>query len=770
MKDALRVAVNLRTLHPDRIGGLETAFREVARRLVDAHGPDVRLTLLTSPWNSESFASWGDRIDRRMLRSNHWEQDLQVALATCDVLWCPLFFLEPVRASVPAVVMMPDLQHETYPHFFSPAVLAERIRLCRASALLSARVLTLSEHGRRQLIDAYGLPESHVVVTALDVADAFRRPPEVSRQAAIRSRYGLDRPFVLFPANSWPHKNHRGAFEALAAYRRLFGRPPLLVLTGARLGGDLTRLAAEIGVHEEVSDLGFVDPVDMPDLYDSASALFFPSLFEGFGIPLLEAFHRRVPVVASNATSMPEIAADAAVLVDPRDPSAAAHALHSVISDHAFARTLVERGALRAAAFSYDRTARVTLAALQAAASPASRTPAVVLRRPTVFIVTPSFNQGRFLRATIESVLSQDYDRIEYFVADGGSTDDSVEILRSFGDRIRWRSGPDGGQAAAIARAWKESDAEIVAWLNSDDTYLPGAVSTAVDFLGRHPEHSMVYGSAWYTDEAGNPTGRFPTKPWDRTALAGECFVCQPTVFIRREVFRVIGYPDPGLRYCMDYDLWIRLSERFAVGQVDADLATWRLYPANKTFGERAGVFREIMRVCRKHYGFVHPAWILGHAEYRAAALMSAFNFLPARLRRFVIRRLTRHVEHGFEWPVYADGWTAQRAVVAVAPDPEGRVVLHCDSPYWPFRRPLRVRVGYGDRTLAEKTVRRRGPFELRIVVPATEPSVNLLLEANRAFSPMRLGISSDSREIAFRVLAISASDPDHRARRAGTA
>ena len=117
---------------------------------------------------------------------------------------------------------------------------------------------------------------------------------------------------------------------------------------------------------------------------------------------------------------------------------------------------------------------------------------------PTVSIVTPSFNQGRFIRETIESVLSQDYPAIEYMVIDGGSTDETVSILKSYGNRIFWISEPDSGQSDAINKGWKRATGEILTWLNSDDVYLPGAIAKAADYLQRHPNVGVVYGDAFH--------------------------------------------------------------------------------------------------------------------------------------------------------------------------------------------------------------------------------------------------------------------------------
>ncbi len=127
----------------------------------------------------------------------------------------------------------------------------------------------------------------------------------------------------------------------------------------------------------------------------------------------------------------------------------------------------------------------------------------------TVSVVTPCFNPGKHLAATIQSVLSQDYPHVEYLVMDAGSTDGTLDLLRSFGDRVRWISEPDHGQADAINRGFSRATGQILAWLNADDTYAPGAIGAAAKFLSEQPGVAMVYGNADFIDADGNLIG-----PW----------------------------------------------------------------------------------------------------------------------------------------------------------------------------------------------------------------------------------------------------------------
>lgn len=234
---------------------------------------------------------------------------------------------------------------------------------------------------------------------------------------------------------------------------------------------------------------------------------------------------------------------------------------------------------------------------------------------PLVTIVTPSYNQGRFIRETIDSVLAQGYPRIEYLVMDGGSTDETVSVLRSYGDRLTWFSERDGGQADAINKGWRRGRGEIVAYLNSDDTYLPGAVENAVAALRSDPDAGAVYGEGYHVDEGGRVIERYPTEPFDMARLAETCFICQPTVFLRRAVIERLGYLDASRRYCMDYDLWIRLAQVSRFVHLDQYLATTRLHAETKTLDQRVPVHAEILETVHRHYGRLTSQWVYGYAH-----------------------------------------------------------------------------------------------------------------------------------------------------------
>jgi glycosyltransferase involved in cell wall biosynthesis len=200
-------------------------------------------------------------------------------------------------------------------------------------------------------------------------------------------------------------------------------------------------------------------------------------------------------------------------------------------------------------------------------------------------------------------------------VVDGGSTDETVAILRSYGDRVVWVSEPDRGQTDAINKGWRRARGTILAYLNSDDMYLPGAVEKAVACLRAHPDAGAVYGEGYHVDETGRVIGRYPTEPFDLARLTQTCFICQPTVFLRREMVERVGYLDNSLRYCMDYDLWIRLARVSRFAYLPDYLASTRLHAQAKTLDQRGPFHAEILRTVHGHFGRVPPQWVYGYAH-----------------------------------------------------------------------------------------------------------------------------------------------------------
>ncbi|MEO8259745.1 MAG: glycosyltransferase family 2 protein [Acidobacteriota bacterium] len=222
---------------------------------------------------------------------------------------------------------------------------------------------------------------------------------------------------------------------------------------------------------------------------------------------------------------------------------------------------------------------------------------------PLVTIITPSRNHARYVRQTIDSVLAQDYPHLEYWVIDGQSTDETVAILKEYGGQLRWTSAPDRGQAHAINKGLSMAAGDILGWLNSDDTYLPGAISAVVRAFVEHPDVMLIYGEGNLMTESGRILCRFPrTQPFDLWKLAnGIDYIQQPSCFFRREAFDAVDGLDERLNWCMDWDLWIKMGSRFRVMYIGDCLSNARVHPASKTSQGGIARIREILTMLKRH-------------------------------------------------------------------------------------------------------------------------------------------------------------------------
>ncbi len=265
---------------------------------------------------------------------------------------------------------------------------------------------------------------------------------------------------------------------------------------------------------------------------------------------------------------------------------------------------------------------------------------------PLVSILTPSFNQARFLEETLRSVLEQSYPRLEYLVVDGGSSDGSVEILRRYADRLAWwTSEPDSGQAAALNKGFEQARGEILGWVSSDDTLLPGAVATVVEELERDRETLLVYGEALFVDEDGRELFPLEPRPFDVAAMVSRCqnHVVQPGSLFRRRALELAGPFVEGAHYLFDFEFVLRLA--LAGGNVKwipDRLATYRVHGESKSGGASLLKARDYVRFAD---GFLAGSNLPSAEEGRGSAYLAAGDYFYdagryAEARRYLWRAL----------------------------------------------------------------------------------------------------------------------------------
>jgi len=361
--------VNLLFVEPGEVGGSEALLTNLVRA-VGASSHDLLVVAM------QGFrAAHPDIEDVAEIVEAPWSSNLRPLRIAAEHTWLALLarrrHLDVVHHGVgtapfvktrPTVVTLHDIQYRHYPEYFHPLKLA----WLRANVPFVVRhsevICVPSQFVRDDVTAAFGADPDKVLVVPFG-GEGLLAPSAGAEQ--VMERFGLERPFFLFPGRSYPHKNHRFLVEAWAP---VAGRADL-VLTGppGPRDAEIDETAERLGVAKGLRRLGLVSRGELAALYESAEALAWPSRFEGFGVPVLEAMSAGCPVVASDATAIPEVVGDAGLLLSPDDTQAWTTALDRLLSDPGLRRDLVRRGRERARAFSWERSGVLQVAAYEQA-------------------------------------------------------------------------------------------------------------------------------------------------------------------------------------------------------------------------------------------------------------------------------------------------------------------------------------------------------------------------------------------------------------------
>jgi glycosyltransferase involved in cell wall biosynthesis len=370
----VRIGINALYLLPGKVGGTETYIRNLVRNLLEVERDNTYVIFI----NKESMGIFPESDPRvkiilcpiaatnRPLRIL-WEQFIlpfQVRRHKVDVL-LSAGMTSPFVCPVPSVLVIYDLQHVNQPQN-TPGLYRFFLKtIIYLSAKTSDGVITISEQVKRDIVRYYGIGADKISVTHLAVNHELFFPLGSDNPESVRTKYNLPERYLLYAAALLPHKNHA---RLLPAFKEIIKEMPgtKLVLTGAWEKGQdtIASLIADLGLEKDVIMLGWLPLEDMPAIYRNAELFVYPTLHEGFGLPILEAMASGVPVVCSRIEPLIEIAGSAALLVDPYDQSAVAEGILSVLKVRTLRMGLIEAGILRAKTFSWERTAIDTLAVL----------------------------------------------------------------------------------------------------------------------------------------------------------------------------------------------------------------------------------------------------------------------------------------------------------------------------------------------------------------------------------------------------------------------
>jgi glycosyltransferase involved in cell wall biosynthesis len=383
-----RVGISLLSQDRDQYTGTRTYVRELVREL--GRRPDqVALEVLCNEHSASLLDGWAQESTSIKLASGYRVGRSRLSRVAAiaggsvrrrslaaqfspdlDVIHYPLTLnVPPVRG--PSVMTLHDIQHHELPELFTPSQRLWRKLVYDRAAARSTMVITDSDFSRDRIVQLVGVDPERIVTVHLGVDserfDAVAGPDD----SALLAPLELPERFVLYPASLWRHKNHERLLEAMA---QVGDRSLQLVLTGAAFGrlAELMALAARLGISDRVRHVGFVSDRALPALYRRAVALVFPSLYEGFGVPPLEAMACGCPVASSLVTSLGEVCGDAAEPLEPRDSGQMAGAIGRVVEDEELRRSLRERGLARAQRFSWSAAADAHLTVYRRSASQAS--------------------------------------------------------------------------------------------------------------------------------------------------------------------------------------------------------------------------------------------------------------------------------------------------------------------------------------------------------------------------------------------------------------
>jgi glycosyltransferase involved in cell wall biosynthesis len=389
---------------------------------------------------------------------------------------------------------------------------------------------------------------------------------------------------------------------------------------------------------------------------------------------------------------------------------------------------------------------------------------------PFVTIVTPSYNQGRFIRATIESVLSQDYPAIEYIIMDGGSTDETAAVVKDYSSRLKWISERDKGQSDAINKGFRIAKGEIVSWLNSDDFILPGAVSLAVKAFESQPEIMAVYGEGYLIDEAGEVTRRFPaTEPfnlWKLVYLSD--YILQQTVYFRKRVFDEVGYLDETLHWGLDWDLLIRIGKRYPLQYIPEYMGCLREYGAAKSFSGGGRRFRELAQIMRRHGRLRYPPGFISYGldtyekiwceaiERRTPRFLAGPSAILRKVVSYAARYgIDRTIREAQGW--YSDGWAGVE-VKYMLPPGRGDICIQGSLPELsPHLRDQSLKVICNGEVVKDASIG-FGDFDLKIPVngDSEDRPVEMTIKAARSVVPKKIGGGPDGRRLSYQLKQVA--------------
>lgn len=615
----MRIGINLLDVNPGKNGGMEVYVRSIVEYLQEVDQKN-EYYLIGKKHVIDSFFvgknCYKVPVENYLFHNIDVYKVIHNIISTYNfnVWFSPMLALSPLDCPVPSAICIPDLQHKYYPEFFDKHTIAWRETYMRQSALRANAIFTLSNNSKRDIVNFYKVDNKKVHVSYLGLPTWIKKARNVTNSAVVLKKFGINKKYLFYPANLWPHKNHK---NLILAFDKIKNKTDLnLVFSGADQDGShqIVKLIKKLRLSSRIKILGYIKNEELPALYKKSFGLVFPSLFEGFGIPILEAFNMGCPVLTGDNSSMKEVGGDAVLYFRSESVESIEKTLLEFVGNRQLRGDLVKKGYIQLKKFSYNKTAKTTLDTLTKIATQDQRLNQPTLKKyPKISVITPTYNQARYIERTIDSVLDQNYPNLELIVVDGKSTDNTVGILKKYGKKIKWVSEKDKGQTNAMNKGFKMATGDILTYLNSDDTHEKSTLFKIASYFKSHPKSLIAYGKGKYIDQDDRYLEDYPNNIVSLNSMFYECGICQPTVFFKRQLWNKVGEFDESYHSVMDYNYWVRALKVTKFKFINEYLANYRLHSDSKTVSQRQLTYREIIRASKNLYNKVSFNWVIGY-------------------------------------------------------------------------------------------------------------------------------------------------------------
>lgn len=611
----MNIGIDLRHIQLGKSGGIAQLLQGVLTELFEQSNYN-EYTIFCTIFNSGLINTNEKRVNIITLPISNYYSELDRFIEE--------FKIEILFRSFPAeddlkfplskqLILIPDLQHEIFPEFFISDILRLRRLAFNRFLAKAGSIITISEYTKETLIKHPWTRCKNISI----VSPALQSEFENFSEEGATNHLIPEKDYFLFSANLWPHKNHNRVLQAFRLFLEKTDAQVQFVLTG---DPSCWNEVKKDFLNLPITHLGFVSASHLAALMKNANLFVFFSLFEGFGIPLLEAFHSGTPVICSNTSSLPEIGGDAVLTCDPTDVSAMCGLMEEIYFNKKLREQLIANGKKRLQFYSWSKAARNLLEAcdclIEKNRHSNNQNCEEKNDKPLVTIVTPSYNQGKFIGRTIESVLNQTYPNIEYIIIDGNSTDNTKEILNSYNNKFYWISELVMGQANAINKGFKLANGEILAYLNSDDVLMIDAVEKIVDYFLNHPDCDLVYGKGNIIDENDKIIRQYKTNGGSFERLLHDRSICQPATFWRKRISDLAGLFNEEIHYAMDYEYWFRVNRiGGSIHFFPEFLASSREHDSKNTLRDRNKMYNNLFK--GGYTGYISYNYFVGLWKYR---------------------------------------------------------------------------------------------------------------------------------------------------------